>query len=81
MIVAERTEAETHEFEGLLERSTRMLKSRFRDTATPATPDAFEMEVCNHMRRAATDTPFADAIKQTTAMAFPDIVARRLFGV
>lgn len=81
MIVAERTEAETHEFEGLLERSTRMLKSRFRDTATPATPDAFETEVCNHMRTAATDTPFADAIKQTTAMAFPDIVARRLFGV
>ena len=81
MIVAERAEAQTHEFEDLLERSTHTLKSRFRNNPTPATPDAFETAVCNHMCAAAAGTPFAETIARTSAMAFPDIVARRLFGV
>lgn len=43
--------------------------------------DEFESFVFEEMKKSSVGTEFEDAIKQTTAHAFPDIIAKKYFGV
>lgn len=81
MIFSDRAGARSAEFERLLDRSSASLRRSLASVNAPLASDVFERAVCEHMQVAAADSDFADTIQQTSDHAFPDIVARRLFGV
>lgn len=81
MIFSDRPELQVSAFEQLLSSSTERLKEKLSGLPGLMASDAFEREVCGQMNEAAHGTPFAHSIRQTSDNAFPDIVARRYFGV
>ncbi|MGE0856554.1 MAG: hypothetical protein AB7L18_10760, partial [Hyphomicrobiaceae bacterium] len=81
MIFSDRIGGDSVAFERLLERSSASLRSALSGSSTPPAADVFERAVCTHMQEAASDSDFADTIRQTNDHAFPAIVARRFFGV
>lgn len=79
MIYIAKTNAEENEFIALLEKSRElMLMSRGRENVTPA---HFETIVFDRMTEAAKGTTFEGTVKQTGVYAFPDIIAKKYFGV
>lgn len=81
MIYSDKVEAHQPEFETLLARSEQSLRSSLQSASEPLASDVFERAVCDHMKAAASGTGFEHSIQQTSDNAFPDIVARRYFGV
>ncbi len=81
MIYSDKAEAHQPEFETLLARSEQSLRASLQSAPEPLASDVFERAVCDHMKAAASGTGFEHSIQQTSDNAFPDIVARRYFGV
>ncbi|HHK74769.1 MAG TPA: hypothetical protein ENJ57_06355 [Rhizobiales bacterium] len=81
MIYSDEVQALDSEFASLLSHSRQSLKAHFGKTARPVSPSDFERQVYGAMCAMAGDTPFDGTIRHTADKAFPDIVARRFFGV
>lgn len=84
MIISNKTEAENHEFESLLNK-TQCLMQRWAKKDEPhfkgITSDRFEEDVFESLKTTSKGTTFANHIDLVRGHKFPDIVARNYFGV
>src|SRR3989338_455677 len=70
------------EFVGLLTRTRSKIVEKVATAGTPnASGEEFETFVYENMLEAAVGSDFEGHVEQTGAYAFPDIVARKLYGV
>jgi len=81
MIYSDEVQALDSEFASLLSHSRQSLKAYFDESTKPVSPTDFERQVYGAMCTQAKDTPFDGTIRHTADKAFPDIVAKRFFGV
>lgn len=83
MIFLNKTEASEKDFVSLLEVSKQKIEVELKSVDAPKMMDgvAFENFVYENMLKAATGSEFEGHVEQTGAHAFPDIVARKLYGV
>ena len=82
MILVNKPEVPEEDFISLLEATKTSITASFNNFGVPNINGVgFEGVVFNEMVRASSDTLFQNHIEQTGILSFPDIIAKKLFGV
>ena len=84
MIISVNSNADKQTFEGLLSRSLYTLHQRARETPrvySGLLGNKLEHEVVDVLNENARHTPFENSIELVSGQRFPDIVAKRYYGI
>lgn len=83
MIFLNKEDVTENDFVSLLENTKNLISTEFTNNGIPQGINGvvFEKIVCNKMVEASANTNFYDYIEQTGSQTFPDIIAKKLYGV